>query len=61
MCAALAVTEAMYIGCRSPVKIPVKKSAVDGVYMSHPQSSTQPKQKLSVWYPCIGILSMTSP
>ena len=49
MCAALAVTEAMYIGCRSPVKIPVKKSAVDGVYMSHPLTSTVPKRKLSVW------------
>ena len=45
----LAATEAECIGYRSPVDVPVKKSALDGVYMSRPLTSTQPKRKLSVW------------
>ena len=44
----LAATEAECIGYRSPVDVPVKKSALGGVYMSRPLTSTQPKRKLSV-------------
>ena len=48
MCAVLTATEALCIRGMSPVDVPVKISAGDGVYMSRPQSSTAPKQNLSV-------------
>ena len=48
--AVLAATEAFFIDYRSPVDVPVKKSALDGVYMSHPLTSTVPKRNLSVCY-----------
>ena len=48
--AVLAATETVCIGYRSPVDVPVKKIALDGVYMSHPLTSTVPKRKLSVCF-----------
>ena len=54
--AVLAATEAVCIGYRPPVDVPVKKSALVGVYMSRPKSSTVPKRNLSVCAP-VGLAS----